>query len=311
MTEITALIQSEPVWAILIAIYLVAALGTFIPVIQAYRVPITPHPEKKNAKPVEVVPSNTEKQIDESPDFDPDTKLRLKQHYKRIEGALKVWKKMADQNKRVHQYSMFWLTLSAPLVPIMTQAIDGPVSKLFLTLVSLHAAVLLSFQRVLKPDQAYQAYRQSESDFYDLYRRMLDNPSAFGPDRKTQLQRYYMEVETVRKAARRREIQEYFPTFDADQMYNQLTNQMNIKPINAPTIINVPGAVPTVSTPTFDPMTGVVLPPGNVTAAASPQPEAGGTPSTTSVNVTTTIQDNSTSPTERGATEGSGTAPQP
>lgn len=262
--DIFELIRGEPVWSILIAVYLSAAVLTFLPIIGAYRAdPFTT---------TRLVSTVTEEEISKSP-LDKGMKDRLLLHYGRIAGSLKMWKKQADQNKRLHQYSLFWLTLAAPLVPILTQAIDGnPLSKLFLTVVSLHAAILISFQRVLKPDQVYQAYRQSESEFYDLYRRMLDRSYTFGKTPEEQLETYFTQVEQVRQTARRREISEYFPTFDAENYQQQLNRQMNIVTLNTP-IVRVDPNTPTtttLTTPIIETPPNPALPPAGATVIINP-----------------------------------------
>jgi hypothetical protein len=77
--------------------------------------------------------------------------------------------------------------------------------NLFLTVVSTHTALLLAFQKGLKVDDNFKAFRRGESEFYDLYRRLLDRPKTFGNSEEEQLDAYFADVESVRKCIRNAE----------------------------------------------------------------------------------------------------------
>jgi len=73
------------------------------------------------------------------------------------------------------------------------------------TVVSAFTAILLAFHRGLKIEENYRAFRHGESEFYDLFRRMLDRPDALGRDPQRQLEAYICETETIRRFVRNAE----------------------------------------------------------------------------------------------------------
>jgi hypothetical protein len=80
---------------------------------------------------------------------------------------------------------------------------DDSTAKWLVTLVSGHAAILITANRGLKVTQNYQAFRRGESDFYDLYRRLLDRPTSFrGTTEDERLADYFERVEALRRAVR-------------------------------------------------------------------------------------------------------------
>jgi hypothetical protein len=150
----------------------------------------------------------------ESPHFSEETINLLNQHYSRLQGTLIFWKNQASKYHRFHFYCLGWTIPSAILIPIVTQSIDGsPLSKLFLTIVSTHTAILLSFHKGFKIENNLKAFRHGESEFYDLYRRLLDRPLSFGDTEEKRLENYFAEVETIRKYVRNAET-DNFPTLE-------------------------------------------------------------------------------------------------
>lgn len=106
------------------------------------------------------------------------------------------------------------MVVSASLVPILTPLISGNVwSKVFVTVISAHAAVLLGLTRIFRVEANYRTFRDGESDFYDLYRRMLDRPEVFGKTEDEQLRRYFEQVEVIRRVVRAAET-DNFPSVD-------------------------------------------------------------------------------------------------
>ena len=71
--------------------------------------------------------------------------------------------------------------------------------------ISSHVALALSFHNGLKVSNGMRAFRLGESEFYDLYRRLLDRPESFGQDEEAQLDRYFREVERIRRLVRNAE----------------------------------------------------------------------------------------------------------
>jgi hypothetical protein len=179
-------------WLIASTIYIIIAVLTFIPTLKAI------------LKKVKLYPGGAS--FDESPHFSEDAKKLLNQHYSRIQGTLLFWKNEANKYTRFHFYCLWWTIPSATLIPIVTQLIDGtPYSKLFLTIVSSHTAIILSFHKGFKVENNLKAFRHGESEFYDLYRRLLDRPLSFGDTEAKQLESYFSEVAIIRKYVRNAE----------------------------------------------------------------------------------------------------------
>ncbi|PPJ49150.1 DUF4231 domain-containing protein [Rhizobium sp. KAs_5_22] len=143
--------------------------------------------------------------FDVSPHFTDAEKLLLQQHYERIRGTLSFWKTQAERYKRAHFYCLSWTIPSSVIVPVLAQATDTDAySKWLITVVSAFSAILLALHRAFKVSDNYRAYREGESMFYDTYRRMLDRPETFG-DASTRVERYFAEVEELRKFIRNTE----------------------------------------------------------------------------------------------------------
>jgi len=70
---------------------------------------------------------------------------------------------------------------------------------------------------LLKVEQNYKAYRLGESNYYDLRRRLLDRPQAFGGNEAEQLDRYLQEVERIRQETRLAEV-DNFPASELPKM---------------------------------------------------------------------------------------------
>jgi hypothetical protein len=176
-------------WIAAIIGYVSLALTSFIPVLAAM------------LKQVKLKPGGDS--FKESPHFTSETITLLEQHYTRLQGTLLFWKNQAEWNRRFHYYTLFWTIPVSILIPIISQALDtSATSKLFLTIISSHIAVLYGFHRALKIENNYKAFRYGESEFYDLYRRLLDRPKTFGKTEKEQVDNYFVEVEKIRKNTR-------------------------------------------------------------------------------------------------------------
>jgi hypothetical protein len=72
---------------------------------------------------------------------------------------------------------------------------------------------MVGFHRGFKVPERYQAFRHGESEFYDLYRRLLDQPDTFGVTEEERLRRYFEEVAIVRKFVRKAET-DSFPSLE-------------------------------------------------------------------------------------------------
>jgi hypothetical protein len=179
-------------WLVGIIVYIFLALITFIPTLVAI------------VKGVPLYPGGVS--FEEALGFSDEVRKRLIQHYSRMAGTLGFWKTQAQIYKGLHYYSLCWTIPSSVMIPFLAQAVsDDPYSKWFITIVSAFTAILLTFHRALKVDANYKAFRHGESEFYDLYRRMLDRPSTFGKTEEEQLSNYFDAVENVRKYIRNAE----------------------------------------------------------------------------------------------------------
>lgn len=186
------------VWNWSALIYLVIVVITFIPVLVAL------------LKKVQLKPGGAG--FDLSPHFTNENKELLEQHYSRIKGTLVFWKNQAEKFRYFHNYTLYWSIPISILIPVVTQSLDGEASsKLFLTIMSTHIAIIIALHRGLRVEKNYKAFRQGESEFYDLRRRFLDNPSDFGENEKEQIVKYFKEAETIRKNIRNAET-DNFPT---------------------------------------------------------------------------------------------------
>lgn len=180
------------IWLAAVLIYCAIAFLTFIPTLRAM------------LKRVKLFPGGSS--FEDSPYFSDEAKKILVQHDSRIQGTLVFWKNEAEKYRKFHYYSVSWTILASTLIPILTQVItDEPFSKLLLTVISTHTALLLGFHRGFKVDKNFQAFRSGESDFYDLRRRLLDRPKSFGANENEQIERYATEVEALRKFVRNSE----------------------------------------------------------------------------------------------------------
>jgi hypothetical protein len=72
-------------------------------------------------------------------------------------------------------------------------------------LVSAITAVLLAFHKGLKVEDGLKAYRHGESEFYDLVRKLLDQPQSLGKSQKEQIDVYFEEVARIRRFVRNAE----------------------------------------------------------------------------------------------------------
>jgi hypothetical protein len=73
------------------------------------------------------------------------------------------------------------------------------------TIVSAFTAVLLAFHRGFKIEDNYKAFRHGESEFYDIYRRLLDDPHGSTADVDRAIAAYIDDTETIRRFVRNAE----------------------------------------------------------------------------------------------------------
>ena len=195
------------VWIFVTIIYLAIALLSFIPVLNAILKKVELHDGGKSFK--------------ESNYFTDIEKSRLINHYSRITGTLGFWKNQALKFKRFHYYVLCWTLPTSILIPIITLVSD---SKIFLTVISTFTAILLSFHRGLKSEDNYKSYRHGESEFFDTYRRLLDNPYSFGKNKEEQILNYFSQVESIRRYVRNAETDNLATLDESKRKYESLKN---------------------------------------------------------------------------------------
>jgi len=189
-----------PIWGWLIFVYLLLAFVTLLPTIRASRIKIRLNPGGAS--------------FDDSAFFSDNTKKQLSQHYSRIHGTLIFWKNKAEKYNQFNKYCFFWSTTNSVIIPVLIQFIDDQfLSKLLITIISTHLALIIAFHKSLKVENNYKAFRLGESEFYDLYRQLLDTPLKFGDNESEQVENYFLRVEQIRKTVRNIEISN-FPIVD-------------------------------------------------------------------------------------------------
>lgn len=181
-------------WLLSIWLYLTVSVLTLLPTLSALLGRVQPNPGGVS--------------FDKTTAFSPEARLRLSDHLSRLAGTLGFWKNRAASYRRFHYYCIIWTILSAwavPLIGAIAPQVDGSPSKWLLVIISSHVALALSFHRGLKTSDGMKAFRHGESEFYDLYRRLLDRPHLFGKTEEEQLDNYFSEVERIRSFVRHAE----------------------------------------------------------------------------------------------------------
>ena len=190
-------------WGVALWLYVTLALISFIPVWRAARRKVTKEDTDESL-------SKAKKTITKARPLQPldrSTREAILLNFDRLTGTLVFWKFEAAKYRAAHFYCLFWTIPSAVLIPILTQAINAGSGngKTLVTVISAFTAILLAFHRGLKIEENYRAFRHGESEFYDLFRRILDRPSALGRDQIHQLDAYITETETIRRFVRNAE----------------------------------------------------------------------------------------------------------
>lgn len=145
--------------------------------------------------------------------FSDDAKKRLEGHYKRIEGTLGFWKNQAALYERMYRYAVLWSILSGVLIPVFIQEYSSSNlwARVFLTVFAAWTGLIVALNRGFKAEELFRKFRQSESEFYDIRRRLLDRPETFGGSEEERLSRYFEATEKIRIAGRDAETSN-FPT---------------------------------------------------------------------------------------------------
>ena len=152
-------------WFVALVCYLFAAAVSLIPAIRAALAGVKLHPDGA---------------FEDSPNLSPEAKKKLVQNFDRIRGTLGFWKQQAAKYEYLHLYCMICLILIllSAAIPTLTTAIpSGDIyARCLLTATALHISLLTGMHKFFKVEVNFKAFRQGELEFYDTYRRMLDNP---------------------------------------------------------------------------------------------------------------------------------------
>jgi len=179
-------------WDIAIVLYIIIALLSIYPTIQAILQKVELHPDGNG--------------YDKSIYFNEDNKNRLIQHYSRIYGTLGFWKNQSEKYRRFNNYALFYTISISITIPVISQQVGEGNSNIFLGIISTHMALIVGFHKGYKVEKNYQSFRLAESEFFDLRRELLDMPENFGNDEKEQIDSFIKQVRTIRQNARKAEI---------------------------------------------------------------------------------------------------------
>ena len=189
-------------WLVAIWTYVAVALLTFIPVWRAISRKVSEEDTKASLK--KATTSIAEAKPKE--ELTKEVREAIRLNFERLSGTLVFWKFEAAKYKAAHYYCLFWTIPSAVLIPILTQASVGtPLGTMLVTVISAFTAILLAFHKGLKIEENYRAFRHGESEFYDLFRRILDRPAALAEKVDGRLDAYLVETETIRRFIRNSE----------------------------------------------------------------------------------------------------------
>lgn len=132
-------------------------------------------------------------------------KERVITHYSRIIGTLRFWKSRAAAHHRLHLARVIWSLLSAVLLPVLVQFYDksNTWAVLFMTILTTWTGIIVALAFTLKSEEKYQGYRQQESDFYDISRKLLDLSKRGDPKLEKKIDAYIEIVSEIRKIGRK------------------------------------------------------------------------------------------------------------
>jgi hypothetical protein len=129
---------------------------------------------------------------------------RLKEHFSRIRGTLVYWKNQAAAYQRLDTARVSWSLISGVSLPVLIQFYNSTDKWAvgFMTLFTTWTGLIVTLAYTLKAEQKYQGFRQQESDYYDISRKLLDFPNQDPVLLKKQVDDYIEKVVQIRKVAR-------------------------------------------------------------------------------------------------------------
>jgi len=177
-------------WEYMFYLVLVAATGTMLPIVYAF------------LKKVKL--NKVSQWFGEANSFE-EQKERLVVHESRIAGTLVYWKNKAAAHHRLHLARVTWSLVSAVTLPVIVQFYDSgnPWSVAFLTALTIFSGFIVALAHAMKSEEMYRGFRECESDYYDVARQLLDNPTDTPEARKEQVDKFLITAEKIRKAGRK------------------------------------------------------------------------------------------------------------
>lgn len=142
--------------------------------------------------------------FDNSSRFNENQKLMLKEHQDMIAGTLVFWKNKASLYNRLNLSKIYWGILTPIIFPVLIQFFDKSDvwAVIFMSVLSIWTAILISVAEALKSETKYRGYRQCESDYYDLCRELLDSASRNNEERNLQLKDFFETARRIRRIGR-------------------------------------------------------------------------------------------------------------
>lgn len=174
------------IWILIIALHCFFAIATLIPTLRALFGVLNLHYGGI---------SFAESQIHF---FNADQKARLIKQYRELIPILTEWKNKSERYGRFYKYYIFWTTLILAFVPIMVISMHvHSYVKLFLFIMLVHYSILIVCNSAFKAKERYIAFRNGESNYYDIWRRFHDAPWLFGDSPDEQIEKYFSITEEV------------------------------------------------------------------------------------------------------------------
>ena len=210
MTAVEIVLSSINAWTYAFWLYVVVAILSLFPVLSTW------------LRGVRLKPGGPS--FEDALNFSSEAKKRLNDNFERMRGTLGFWKQQAAKYERLHLYCMLWIIILSAVTPVLTVTAtqqSDQYSHYLLTATIVHLSIISGVHKFFKTETNFKAFRQGESEFYDVYRRMLDNPEAFGLNEDDRLKRYFSDVALIRKQVRNAETDTYAGLEELRQAQNR------------------------------------------------------------------------------------------
>ncbi|MGH1350297.1 MAG: hypothetical protein ACRBBN_05755 [Methyloligellaceae bacterium] len=177
------------VWIFLNIIVILGIVGTLAPISWAFLLKISP-----DKTPIWL----EEAQISE------EQKQRVLKHHKLIAGTLKYWKNQAAAHERLFIARKVWSIFASVTLPAFVQLYDKSDYALsFITIFTMFSGFIVLLAYAFKSEEKHRGFRQYESEYYDIARRLINLPAETEEQLKKQVDEFILLAEKIRKAARK------------------------------------------------------------------------------------------------------------